>query len=114
MLQVARHPYPDTKAERIVQNLQEPQLKADPVTTRAKSRLMLALAVQLLPLSTQSEPWAADYYARKRREGKTHTMAVRALGNQWGRIIYALWNKGETCDPAVFLRAQRDHARRAA
>ncbi len=208
VLRDARHPYPDTKAKRIAAKLREPHLRADPVTTRVKSRLMLALAAQLVPLieaiaeynreierifashpdsaiftslpgsgeklaprllaewgddrgrygdassvqalagtspvayqsgqysrarkrnacskpfrdalyqfawlSTQSEPWAADYYARKRREGKTHTMAVRALGNQWVRIIHALWKKGEIYDRAVFLRAQREHTLRAA
>lgn len=50
VLRVARHPYPDTKAKRIAQRLSEPQFRADAVTTRAKSRLMLALAAQLLPL----------------------------------------------------------------
>ncbi len=208
VLRSARHPYPDTKAKRIAMKLKEPQLRADVVTTRAKSRLMLAIATQLLPLieaitgydreiermfashpdsaiftslpgsgdklaprllaewgedrgryedassvqalagtspvayqsgeysrarkrsacskpfrdalyqfawlSTQSEPWAADYYARKRREGKTHTMGVRALGNQWVRIIHALWVKREAYDRAVFLQARRDHAPRAA
>ena len=47
-------------------------------------------------------------------EGKTHTKALRALGNQWVRIIYALWSKGETYNPAVFLQARREHAPRAA
>ncbi len=208
VLKVARHPYPDTKAKRIAEKLGEPQLRADTATTRVKSRLMLALAAQLLPLieaiggydraierlfashpdsaiftslpgsgeklaprllaewgddrgryedassvqalagtspvayqsgqysrarkrsacskpfrdvlfqfawlSTQREEWAADYYARKRGEGKTHTMAVRALGNQWVRIIHALWIKREAYDRTVFLQAQRDHAPRAA
>jgi hypothetical protein len=41
-------------------------------------------------------------------------MAVRALGNQWARIIHALWIKREAYDRAVFLQAQREHAPRAA
>lgn len=65
-------------------------------------------------LSTQREAWAADYYRRKRREGKSHAVAVRALANHWVRIIYALWTKRETYDPAVFLAARRAHAPRAA
>lgn len=32
----------------------------------------------LLGLWTFQEPWAEDYYQRKRKEGKTHSMAVRA------------------------------------
>ncbi len=41
-------------------------------------------------------------------------MALRALANQWVRIIHALWVKREPYDSAVFLRAQREHAPRAA
>src|SRR5258706_11579272 len=41
--------------------------------------------------TTFQEPWAATYYRRKRQEGKTHSMAVRALGNSWVRIIQAMW-----------------------
>jgi transposase len=64
--------------------------------------------------STQKERWALIYYQRKRREGKSHTMAVRALANQWVRLIYALWTKRQTYDPAIFLAAQQAHAPRAA
>jgi transposase len=64
--------------------------------------------------STQKEPWALAYYQRKRREGQSHPMAVRALANQWVRLIYALWVKQESYDPATFLAAQQAHAPRAA
>jgi Transposase IS116/IS110/IS902 family len=37
--------------------------------------------------STQQEAWARDDYQRKRAEGKTHSMAVRALANGWVRIV---------------------------
>jgi len=49
----------------------------------------------LLGLWTFQEPWAEAYYQRKRKEGKTHSMAVRALSNGWVRIIFALWRKHE-------------------
>ena len=48
------------------------------------------------------------------REGKSHTVAVRALANQWVRLIYALWRKREAYDPVVFLVARQAHASRAA
>ncbi len=64
--------------------------------------------------STLQDDWANAYYRRKRREGKSHTKAVRALANQWVRIIYAFWLKRETYDPAVFVAAQQAHAPRAA
>src|SRR5262249_51090526 len=33
--------------------------------------------------STTQADWAQHYYARKRREGKPHQVAIRALANQW-------------------------------
>jgi transposase len=64
--------------------------------------------------STRKEAWALAYYQRKRRAGKSHSMAVRALANQWVRIIYALWAKRHAYDASVFLAAQQAHASHAA
>jgi transposase len=64
--------------------------------------------------TTQSEPWANDYYQRKRAEGKSHTVAVRALANVWVRIIFAMWSQHCCYETAIFERAQHQHARRAA
>jgi hypothetical protein len=64
--------------------------------------------------STQQEGWSRDYSQRKRAEGKSHTVAVRALANVWARIIFALLNKHEPSDPATCEAAQRLHARRVA
>ena len=64
--------------------------------------------------STLKEAWASAYYQRKRREGKSHAVALRALANQWVRIIFAAWRKREVYDADVFLAAQQAHAPRAA
>jgi transposase len=64
--------------------------------------------------STLEEPWALDYSRRKRAEGKSHTMAVRALANVWVRIIYAMWLKHTCYERATFEAAQRHHASLAA
>jgi len=64
--------------------------------------------------STLEEPWALDYYRRKRAEGKSHTMAVRALANVWVRIIYAMWLNRTCYERATFETAQHHHARSAA
>jgi len=64
--------------------------------------------------STLAEEWAAEYYQRKRQAGKSHPMAVRALANQWVRIIYALWTTRTTYDREVFHAAQQAHAPQAA
>ena len=49
----ARHPNPTSVAAKIVEQAASAQLQADAVTTRTKSRLMLALVSQLLPLIEQ-------------------------------------------------------------
>jgi transposase len=64
--------------------------------------------------STHTEAWAQDYYRRKRKEGKSHSEAVRALANLWVRIIFAIWNKKERYQTSTFEAAQRLHAKRAA
>jgi len=63
--------------------------------------------------STLREPWALAYYQRKRAEGKSHTMAVRALANVWIRIIYAMWLKKEGYQTDTFLAAKQTHSRQA-
>jgi transposase len=208
ILKTAGHPTPDKSAAKIVETLHLPQLAADAVTTRTKSRLMLVLVKQLQPLleeiaaydkeiarlfltqkdheifsslpragkrlaprllaeigddrtrydtaaslqalagtspvpyesgnyskprrryacikplrnalyqfawqSTQTEGWAAEYYQRKRKEGKSHSVAVRALANVWVRIIFALWSTHQCYVTATFQAAQQAHAKRAA
>jgi Transposase IS116/IS110/IS902 family len=64
--------------------------------------------------STFQEAWAKVYYQRKRREGKSHSMAVRALANGWVRIIHAMWLKQEHYVAATFLAAQQARAGQAA
>jgi len=64
--------------------------------------------------STRSESWAKQYYQRKRAEGKSHTVAVRALANVWVRILFAIWTKKEIYQPTTFEAAQLAHARRVA
>lgn len=64
--------------------------------------------------STRQEAWALDYYRRKRREGKSHSMAVRALANIWVRIIYRMWVDKTRYHTETFAAAQLAHAKRAA
>jgi transposase len=62
--------------------------------------------------STLQEEWARDYYQRKRAEGKTHSMAVRALANVWVRIIYRMWVSKTSYQTATFEAAKLAHALR--
>jgi len=62
--------------------------------------------------STRQEAWALDYYRRKRAEGKTHSMAVRALANVWVRIIYRMRVSNTCYQTATFEAARLSHAPR--
>jgi hypothetical protein len=64
--------------------------------------------------ATRREPWAGEFYQRKRAEGKSYSMVVRALANLWVRINYAMWLKHEPYDASTFLAARQAHARVAA
>jgi transposase len=208
LLKQAKHPQAAKVARQIVEQLHQPHLQADAVTTRTKARLLKALVAQLLPLieqivqydkeiealflthedhelfeslpragqrlaprllaeigddrsryesasslqalggtspvlyqsgayskahrrlgcikplrnalhqfawqSTQSEPWAFQYDERKRAEGKSHTVAIRALANVWVRIIFAMWLHHQNDERATFEQAQPHHRRLAA
>jgi len=60
--------------------------------------------------STRELAWALDYYHRKRAEGKSHSMAVRALVNIWVRIIYRMWQNKTCYLTATFEVAKLAHA----
>ena len=64
--------------------------------------------------STLQEGWALAYYRRKRTEGKSHSVALRALANVWLRIIYAMWRDRTPYVRATFEAAQQHKLRKAA
>jgi transposase len=54
--------------------------------------------------------WANAYYQRHCQAGKTHSGALRSLGNQWLRIIFRMWHERQPYDEARYLEArQRRH-----
>jgi transposase len=69
---------------------------------------------QLAWQSTQQESWARDYYERKRAEGKSHTVAIRALSNIWARILFAMLTTHQPYTSATFMAAKQLHAPKAA
>lgn len=71
-------------------------------------------ALHQFAFHSMREPWAKAYYQRKRAEGKSHTVAIRALANVWGRIVFAVWKKKEIYQSTTFEAAQLAHARRIA
>ena len=55
------------------------------VSTRAKAAMMVAVARHIPHVASSKA-----YYDRKRAEGKKHNQAIRALGRQLIRVIWAL------------------------
>jgi transposase len=60
LLRQHHHPTPDATAQAIDDRVHQPQLEADPITTRTKSRLLLALVRQLAPLLDQIKQYDAE------------------------------------------------------
>ncbi len=36
-------------------------------------------------------PWARTVYDELRLRGKSHSAVLRAIGNKWAKIVYAMW-----------------------
>ena len=49
--------------------------------------------------------WARAFYAMQRKNGKNHSVAVRALACKWLRIIYRLWKNNEIYSEAKYIEA---------
>jgi hypothetical protein len=47
--------------------------------------------------------WAQAYYEHKRAEGQSHASALRCLGKRWLKILWRLWQNGETYNDAKSL-----------
>jgi transposase len=73
----------------------------------ACSKPLRNVMYQFARQSLRHEAWAQRSVERKRQSGKSFSMAVRALSNQWVRILYAVWQKRALYDPQVFAQAQR-------
>jgi transposase len=56
--------------------------------------------------------WARCYYDQKKREGKSHHSAIRALAYRWIRIIYRCWRDHIPYNEGKYVRAL--HRRRPA
>jgi transposase len=60
LLRAHHHPTPDSTAQAVRKTLHQPQLQADAITTRTKSRLLLALVSQLGPLLEEIKQYDAE------------------------------------------------------
>jgi len=81
----AGHPNPLGVAPKIVERLHQPHLQANAVTTRTKSRLMLALVRQLLPLIEQIAQYDQEIHTLFFAERKTKLDSGCSLQAERGR-----------------------------
>ncbi len=60
-------------------------------------------------LSRQKSAWAQIYYRQKRLEGKSHSCALRCLGQRWLKILWKMWQTKKPYDEQVHTRNQIKH-----
>jgi transposase len=63
----------------------------------------------LADLSRDKCVWAQVYYEHKRQEGKSHSTALRCLGQRWLKIIWKMWQTGTPYDESLHTRNQTTH-----
>jgi len=58
--------------------------------------------------------WAREFYDNQKSKGKSHSLALRNLANQWAEIIFALLTKGEKYDESIYLSHRERYLKKAA
>ena len=80
------------------------------VVFRRGCNMHLRAAVHLwVDLSRQKCAWAQAYYQAKRHQGKSHSCALRCLGQRWLNILWKMWQTKTTYDEALHTRNQVRH-----
>ncbi len=51
--------------------------------------------------------WSGAYYRMQRARGKRHNAAVRSLAFKWIRIIYRMWQTGQSYDESRYMQQLR-------
>jgi len=64
--------------------------------------------------SLRTAKWAREFYDNQRAKGKSHSLALRNLANQWAEIIFALLTKGEKYDESIYLSHRERYLKKAA
>lgn len=53
--------------------------------------------------------WASIYYKTHRKNGQSHSCALRCLGQRWLKILWKMWQSKTPYDDALHLRNQTEH-----
>jgi len=84
------------------------------VRRRACSKPFRTVMYRFAFCSLSKSTWARDYYDRKRDEGKKHSEAIRALGNKWVKITFAMWQNGTKYDEDFHMENIARHKEKVA
>lgn len=60
--------------------------------------------------SRRHSEWAAAFYQKQRKAGKSHPKAIRALAYKWGRILWRCWQDRQPYDEAKYLQSLKRKA----
>ena len=89
--------------------------KFQTITMRRASRKTFRDTVHQFSFCTlRLTPWAKTFYDQQRAKGKNHSVALRALGYKWLKIIYHLWKEQVPYDENVYLADRMRHQLRLA
>ena len=61
----------------------------------------------LADASRKHNPWAHTVYRNARARGHDHPHAIRILGRAWLRVIWRIWQDGNTYDPSLHGNLKR-------
>ena len=60
-------------------------------------------------LSMRKSSWAYAYYLKHRKEGQSHSCALRCLGQRWIKIVWKMWQTRTPYDAELHKRNQLQH-----
>lgn len=69
----------------------------------ARNKTFHNVVYQFAFVSLQKSVWARKFYDAQKAKGKTHTKALRALGNKWLKIIFKLWKDENVYNEDIHL-----------
>ena len=77
---------------------------------RRACNLELRQAVHLwTSLSMRKSAWAYAYYLKHRKDGQSHSCALRCLGQRWLKIVWKMWQSHTHYDPDLHQKNQLKH-----
>ena len=80
------------------------------VYLRRRCNKHLRCAIHLwADLSRRWCQWAQVYYWQVRQRGKSHSQALRCLGQRWLKVIWKMWQSRTVYDPELHTRNQLEH-----